>query len=142
MFGTRNLILLFAAVFIAFSVPPREAHGQTTCPQDNPASRGLVVRFFGRSANKALRDSLGFAASVTDANIRTLTDASDVAVCQQLVSRAGASGSNPAWLWTAYQVGDYYLMGFRHKDTSGYWLGFRPLYIVDRSFNLVRVVSM
>ena len=129
--------LTLATMIVATSSLP-----QGSCPADHPDSHTLSERFLSRSAYTQDRQELGLT-SYTPVQVRVLTDPSDTAVCQHFVSLFGASGTNPEWFWTAYEVGGYYLVAFRRPPPAeGFRLAFTPLHVFDKSFAHVRSFAM
>jgi hypothetical protein len=135
------LILLFAwMIVITPSAPSTPARQMTPCPADHPDSRELVNRFLTRDGYAEDRSSLGLSGATT-ASVRVLSDETDGTVCQRFADEIAASGSGPGWAWTAYEIGGYYFVAFRHADANVH-LGFVPLYIFTTGFQQVRGITM
>jgi hypothetical protein len=92
---------------------------------------------------------------VTADQVRLLTNASDAAVCQQLFDVIlplwrNAEEAKTAWHWAYYRVGDLYYV-FVHKKmepfdrnpdgTINVSLGWTPLFLVDRNFQLISTIA-
>ncbi|HSU15616.1 hypothetical protein [Longimicrobium sp.] len=119
------------------------AGAQSSCPPDDTGSRALVERFFTRDAFRAARESLGYTAAVSSGQIRLLAGTADEVVCSRIAAQAGASGAQAEWRWTAYQVGGYFFVAYRHVAASGsLWMGFTPLYVLNANLAFVRAEAM
>lgn len=133
----RKLSCFFAAALLLLSARVGEA--QTTCPPDHPDSRRLLSDYFTYDEFHPNRVETGLAWLGTNpATVPVLTDAANLAVCQQLTAIFGPSGSKPNWRWTAYKVTDRYLVAFRWVSTNGSGrLGFTPFYIFNAQFQQI-----
>jgi len=133
----RTLSWFFAAALLLASAPAVQA--QSTCPPDHADSRRLLSRYFTRSEFEPNRVDTGLAyLGVNPATVPVLTDAANLAACQQLNAIFGASGTKANWRWTAYKVTDRYLVAFRYVGTNGERrLGFTPFYIFTSRFQQI-----
>jgi hypothetical protein len=113
---------------------PSAAAAQSTCPPDHQASRALVNGYMTGENFVRHRQSIGVA-GLTPADVRILADATDLSACQRFVSQFGAFGSHPNWYWSAYRVGDHYIIAWRYVSTDGSLrIGLTPWVILDQNF--------
>jgi hypothetical protein len=92
---------------------------------------------------------------VTADQVRLLTNASDAAICQQLFDVILPLWRNPeeakaGWHWAYYRVGDLYYV-FVHRTmepfprnpdgTFNVSLGWTPLFLLDRNYQLVATIA-
>ena len=110
----------------------------SSCPADDPGPRAVAERFLTRSTFASVRDSLAVTGK-GPADLRPLTDTADAAACHRLVEMFGPPSQNPAWRWSAYQIGRYYVVAFRRVRQTGTLnvVGWSPLYVLDTGFNPV-----
>jgi hypothetical protein len=122
------LNLLFA---VRLSFFPSERAAQSTCPPDHHTVRARVTTYLTHPGFAEHRQSLGLH-EFPPSSARVLTDTADAATCQRLVARFGTHASQPNWRWTAYAMGDYYLISWRYVNTDGgIRIGLNPWILVD-----------
>jgi hypothetical protein len=134
------LRILPLVVVLAGTVPTRV---QDVCPGDDSRSREIILRFLTRAGYEQNRQAIGFVSTVGPSEVRLLTDATDATTCQRIVAQGGASGSQPEWRWTAYQVRGHFFVAFRHVSLDGsLWMGHTPLYVLDGNLQLLYAVAL
>lgn len=131
MLTTLLPLLLFAA--------PARTPLPAICPADAEGTRAVAERFLVRSTFAAVRDSLALTGK-GPADLRPLNDAADAHACQRLTEMFGTPAQNSDWRWSAYQIGNYYMVAFRRvrQEGSPKRIGWSPFYVLDLGFTPVR----
>lgn len=125
----KQLLLL-----MLLSASPAEVK-QSTCPAPDEVAHRRAMIYLTHPGYAEDRQPLGLD-GYPPAQVRVLTDATDLAMCQRLVAQFGVSGSHPNWHWSAYKIGSYYLVSWRWESTDGSMrLGLTPWIIVDENLS-------